>query len=317
MNSNSFHLDAQQIFEHVSFGPLVDDLARMHRESPADLQDMLLEQPGQMDKDYCLIRAAWQGGAALGVKIASVFPANVSHDLPAIHAAYILFDGINGVPVRSIDGNALTYLKTAADSALGSQLLARPDCRRLLMVGAGAMAPYLIEAHCTVHPQIEEIRIWNRSVGRRDALLGQINNGRHAEAADDLAEAVAWADLVCCATMTSEPLIQGQWLRPGTHLDLVGAFRKDMREADDEALRRAQVFVDSRKTTIGEIGELVIPMEAGVISEEDVLGDLYDLCANKTGRQNPKDITLFKNGGGGHLDLMTARHIENHCAPDQ
>ncbi|HCL94661.1 MAG TPA: ornithine cyclodeaminase [Gammaproteobacteria bacterium] len=317
MNSKSFHLDAQQIFEQISFGPLVDDLARMHRESPADLQDMLLEQPGQMDKDYCLIRAAWQGGAALGVKIASVFPANVSHDLPAIHAAYILFDGINGVPVRSIDGNALTYLKTAADSALGSQLLARPDCRRLLMVGAGAMAPYLIEAHCTVHPQIEEIRIWNRSVGRRDALLDEINNGRHAEAAEDLAEAVAWADLVCCATMASEPLIQGQWLRPGTHLDLVGAFRKDMREADDEALRRAQVFVDSRKTTIGEIGELVIPMEAGVISEEDVLGDLYDLCANKTGRQNPKDITLFKNGGGGHLDLMTARHIENRCTPDQ
>ena len=179
------------------------------------------------------------------------------------------------------------------------------------------MAPHLIEAHCTVHPQIEEIRIWNRSVGRRDALLDEINNGRQAEAADDLAEAVARADLVCCATMTSEPLIQGEWLRPGTHLDLVGAFRKDMREADDEALRRAQVFVDSRKTTIGEIGELVIPMEAGVISEEDVLGDLYDLCANKTGRQDPKDITLFKNGGGGHLDLMTARHIENRCAPDQ
>lgn len=316
MSSHSFHLDARHIFERISFGPLVDDLARMHRESPADLQDMLLEQAGQMGKDYCLIRAAWQGGAALGVKIASVFPANVSHDLPAIHAAYILFDGANGVPVRSIDGNALTYLKTAADSALGSRLLARPDSQRLLMVGAGAMAPYLIEAHCTVHPQIEEIRVWNRSVGRRDALLDEINNGRHAEAADDLAEAVAWADLICCATMASEPLIQGKWLKPGTHLDLVGAFRKDMREADDEAIRRAHVFVDSRKTTIGEIGELVIPMEAGVISEEDVLGDFYDLCANKTGRQNSQDITLFKNGGGGHLDLMTARHIENRCAPD-
>ena len=316
MSSHSFHLDARRIFERISFGPLVDDLARMHRESPADLQDMLLEQAGQMGKDYCLIRAAWQGGAALGVKIASVFPANVSHDLPAIHAAYILFDGANGVPVRSIDGNALTYLKTAADSALGSRLLARPDSQRLLMVGAGAMAPYLIEAHCTVHPQIEEIRVWNRSVGRRDALLDEINNGRHAEAADDLAEAVAWADLICCATMASEPLIQGKWLKPGTHLDLVGAFRKDMREADNEAIRRAHVFVDSRKTTIGEIGELVIPMEAGVISEEDVLGDFYDLCANKTGRQNSQDITLFKNGGGGHLDLMTARHIENRCAPD-
>ena len=116
--------------------------------------------------------------------------------------------------------------------------------------------------------------------------------------------------------MTSEPLIQGEWLKPGTHLDLVGAFRKNMREADDEAMRRAQVFVDSRKTTIGEIGELVIPMETGVISEKDVLGDLYDLCTSAIGRQNPQDITLFKNGGGGHLDLMTARHIESRCATD-
>ena len=314
MTSHSFHLGAAEIFEHVGFGPLVDDLARMHRETPADLRDMLLEQPGKMDKDYCLVRAAWQGGTALGVKIASVFPANGSQDLPAIHAAYILFDGVNGVPVRSIDGNALTYLKTAADSALGSRLLARPDCRRLLMVGAGAMAPYLIEAHCTVHPGIETIRIWNRSADRRDALTATLAKQRHIETAHDLAEAVGWADLICCATMTSEPLIRGEWLNPGAHLDLVGAFRRDMREADDEAIRRTRLFVDSRKTTIGEIGELSIPIEAGVISEDDVLGDLYDLCADTKGRQSPKDITLFKNGGGGHLDLMTARHIQSRCA---
>ena len=314
MTSHSFHLGAAEIFEHVGFGPLVDDLARMHRETPADLRDMLLEQPGKMDKDYCLVRAAWQGGTALGVKIASVFPANGSQDLPAIHAAYILFDGVNGVPVRSIDGNALTYLKTAADSALGSRLLARPDCRRLLMVGAGAMAPYLIEAHCTVHPGIETVRIWNRSADRRDALTATLAKQRHIETAHDLAEAVGWADLICCATMTSEPLIRGEWLNPGAHLDLVGAFRRDMREADDEAIRRARLFVDSRKTTIGEIGELAIPIEAGVISKNDVLGDLYDLCADTKGRQSPKDITLFKNGGGGHLDLMTARHIQSRCA---
>ena len=314
MTSHSFHLGAAEIFEHVGFGPLVDDLARMHRETPADLRDMLLEQPGKMDKDYCLVRAAWQGGTALGVKIASVFPANGSQDLPAIHAAYILFDGVNGVPVRSIDGNALTYLKTAADSALGSRLLARPDCRRLLMVGAGAMAPYLIEAHCTVHPGIETVRIWNRSAGRRDALTATLAKQRHIETAHDLAEAVGWADLICCATMTSDPLIRGEWLNPGAHLDLVGAFRRDMREADDEAIRRTRLFVDSRKTTIGEIGELSIPIEAGVISKNDVLGDLYDLCADTKGRQSPKDITLFKNGGGGHLDLMTARHIQSRCA---
>ncbi|MGE4659994.1 MAG: hypothetical protein AAEJ16_04380, partial [Arenicellales bacterium] len=233
MTSNPFHLGAAEIFEHVSFGPLVDDLARMHRETPADLRDMLLEQPGEMDKDYCLIRAAWQGGSALGVKIASVFPANVSQDLPAIHAAYVLFDGVNGVPVRSIDGTALTYLKTAADSALGSRLLARPDCRRLLMVGAGAMAPHLIEAHCTVHPEIETVRIWNRSHDRRDTLVETLVQHHHVEATDNLAEAAGWADLICCATMTSEPLIRGEWLSEGVHLDLVGAFRKDMREADD------------------------------------------------------------------------------------
>jgi ornithine cyclodeaminase/alanine dehydrogenase-like protein (mu-crystallin family) len=314
MTSHSFHIGAAEIFERVGFESLVDDLARMHRETPADLRDMLLEQSGKMDKDYCLIRAAWQEGAALGVKIASVFPANVSQGLPAIHAAYILFDGVTGVPVRSIDGNALTYLKTAADSALGSKLLARPDCRRLLMVGAGAMAPYLIEAHCTVHPGIETVRIWNRSAGRRDALTEKLAKQRHVETVHDLAEGVGWADLICCATMTSEPLIQGGWLSPGTHLDLVGAFRRDMREADNEAMRRARLFVDSRKTTIGEIGELVIPMEAGVITEDDVLADLYGLCADAKGRQSPGDITLFKNGGGGHLDLMTARHIQSRCA---
>ncbi|HJP07244.1 MAG TPA: hypothetical protein QF882_07315 [Arenicellales bacterium] len=312
-STDPFHLTAQAIFEKVRFGPLVDALAAMHCDSPADLRDLLLEQSGAQGQDYCLIRAAWQRGQALGVKIASVFPANRSSGLPAIHAAYVLFDGVTGVPMRSIDGTALTYLKTAADSALGSRLLARPDCRRLLMVGAGAMVPYLIEAHCTVHPTLERIRIWNRSPGRRDALIKTLRTEQQVDPADDLAEAVAWADIICCATMTTEPLINGAWLGEGVHLDLVGAFRADMREADDEALRRGRLFVDSRDTTIGEIGELVIPINAGVISREDVIADLYELCAGYPARTSPTEITIFKNGGGGHLDLMTARYIQERC----
>jgi ornithine cyclodeaminase len=133
------------------------------------------------------------------------------------------------------------------------------------------------------------------------------------EATDNLAEAVAWADIVCCATMTTDPLIRGEWLSQGVHLDLVGAFRKDMREADDETLRQGRLFVDSHQTTIGEIGELLIPMNAGVITKEDVLADLYQLCAGHPGRGTPTEITIYKNGGGGHLDLMTARHIRERC----
>ncbi|MDG2237958.1 MAG: hypothetical protein P8L34_09260 [Arenicellales bacterium] len=313
VSTTQFHLSAQEILRTVQFGPLVDALESMHREAPADVRDMLLEQAGSEEKDYCLIRAAWQRGEALGVKIASIFPENRTLELPAIHAAYILFDGVTGVPLQSIDGTALTYLKTAADSALGSRLLARSDCRRLLMVGAGAMAPYLIEAHCTVHPGIDNIQIWNRSAHRRDALIEQLRPSRPATPAEDLATAVAWADIVCCATMTTDPLIRGEWLSQGTHLDLVGAFRTDMREADDETLRQGRLFVDSRQTTIGEIGELLIPMNAGVITKEDVLADLYQLCAGHPGRGNPSEITIYKNGGGGHLDLMTARHIRERC----
>jgi len=313
--TDSFHLSADEILATVRFGPLVEALAQMHRETPASLKDMLLEQDGSAGKDYCLVRAAWQQGEALGVKMATIFPGNPAPELPAIHAAYVLFDGATGVPLLSIDGTALTYLKTAADSALGSRLLARDGCRRLLLVGAGAMAPYLIEAHCAAHPTIDEVRVWNRSPARRDALVDALQTRYNIAPVDELENAVGNADLVSCATMAVQPIIRGEWLRKGTHLDLVGAFRADMREADDEALRRARLFVDSRKTTISEIGELLIPITNGVISADDIVADLYQLCSGVAGRTGPKEITLFKNGGGGHLDLMTARFIRECCRP--
>ncbi len=310
MPKSSFHLASDDIFRRVHFSGLIDALRRMHQETPAEVQDMLLDQPGVEGTDYSLIRAAWQKGSAIGVKVANIFPGNRQSDLPAIHAAYVLFDGETGVPTRSIDGTALTYLKTAADSALGSRLLARPDSKNMLMVGAGAMAPYLIEAHHCACPELSSVRVWNRSKDRRDELVRALE-GRYAiSAADDLSDAVAWADLISCATMTTEPLLRGDWLNEGVHVDLVGAYRLDMREADDSTLQRARLFVDSRNTTIKEIGELTIPIAAGVIKESDVLADLYDLCSGAIGRTGKADITVFKNGGGGHLDLMTARYIE-------
>ncbi|MEE3287836.1 MAG: ornithine cyclodeaminase [Pseudomonadota bacterium] len=312
-STGNFHIGGEEIAASIRFQDLVDALASMHREAPAILKDMLLEQPGREGQDHLLVRAAWQAGEALGVKMASIFPGNRELGLPAVHAAYILLDGLSGIPLLSIDGNALTHLKTAADSALGSRMLAREDCHTLLMVGAGAMAPHLIEGHCAVRPCINRVLVWNRSPERRDELVRGLAGQFDISAADDLATAVGQADIISCATMTVEPLIQGEWLQPGTHLDLVGAFRPDMREADDQVLRKGCLFVDSRLTTIGEIGEVAIPMATGVLSVDDILADHYELCTGSPGRTDDSQITVFKNGGGGHLDLMTARYIRKTC----
>ena len=287
----------------------------MHREEAANLSDLLLSEQGDCGTtNHFMVRAGWQHGHALGVKMASVFPGNRESDLPAIQASYVLFDGTTGTPLASIDGNELTWRKTAAASALGSLRLARPDCTTLLMVGAGAMAPHLIQAHTTALPQIERIELWNRGTARRDQLIRSLRSEFNVVATDDLQRSVSAADIISCATMTKEPIVLGEWLSPGCHLDLVGAFMIDMRETDDTAMRLGQIFVDSRETTLSEIGELAIPLRKDVLCEDDILADHYQLSQGiHPGRTTQSEITIFKNGGGGHLDLMTARYIYQKC----
>ena len=171
------------------------------------------------------------------------------------------------------------------------------------MVGAGGLAPHLVAAHRAVRPSIARVLVWNRTPSRAEAVAAAVG----AEPVTDVAAAVAEADVVCTATMTKDPLVLGRWLRPGTHLDLVGAFRPDHREVDDEAVLRAELYVDDRLATLTECGDLVIPLETGIITADDVRGDLYELCrGDVAGRASEEAITLFENGGGGHLDLMTA-----------
>jgi ornithine cyclodeaminase len=223
-----------------------------------------------------------------------------------VQAVYLLFDGTNGAPLALIDGTELTYRKTAADSALGSRLLSRRDASTLLMVGAGGLAPHLVAAHRAVRPSIERVLLWNRTRARAEASAADLG----AEVIDDLGTAVPQADIVCTATMTAEPLIEGRWLRPGAHLDLVGAFLPDHREVDDEAVLRAQLYVDTREVTSVEDGDLAIPLAAGTITLADIRADLYELCRGDLAvDRGPDTITLFENGGGGHLDLMTAEHL--------
>jgi len=302
--------DAERMRACASFTTLADAFHAAHRKPTNALDEMLLGQPAAGGaEDRLFIRAAWRRGEGLGAKLVTIFPGNTGGALPSIQGVYVLFDGHDGRPLADLDGTELTYWKTATDSALGARLLARPDSEEMLMVGAGSMAPHLIRAHCEVLGSIRRVTIWNRSPARAEALAATTPApGVDYTVSTDLEAAVGRADLVCCATMSETPVLHGAWLRAGQHIDLVGAYTPTMRECDDEAMHRARVFVDCRDTTLDAIGELKIPIETGVMTPADVEADLYDMCRVAPTR-SPEDITLYKNGGGGHLDLISARYF--------
>jgi ornithine cyclodeaminase len=314
--------DAEQVHAACAYPALVLALARYHLEDVDLVDEQLLSQPAAGGgEDIFFLRSAWQRGLALGAKVITGFWNNPAENgLPAVHAIYCLFDGANGRPLAVLDGAALTLRKTAADSALGAHYLARKDAARMAMVGAGAMAPHLILAHVAIRPSIRHVAIWNRTPEKALAMIRELEGapgleGVAFEAASDLADAVAKADLVSAATGTEQPIVKGAWLKPGAHLDLVGAYKPTMREADDDAMRKCSVFVNARQSTIDHIGEIAIPLAAGVIGEDDILADHFDLARNNhPGRTGADEITLFKNGGGGHLDLMTARFVVEGAA---
>lgn len=304
-------IDAAAVHRFLPYDPLIEALAAAHRDSTPEIGRALLSPPAQSGhgEEGFLVLPAWAPGRALGVKMATFFPHNASSvdDLPTVQAVYQLFDGRDGRPLAVIDGTALTLRKTAGDSGLGARLLARVDAEVLLMIGAGALAPHLIRAHMTARPSLRRVLVWNRTAARRDSLLAELGReGLPGEAAADLETAVRAADVVCAATMATEPLVQGAWLKPGSHVDLVGGFTPAMREADDEVVRRARIFVDFRGSTVAEVGDLTQPIADGLIAAQDVLGDLFDLCQGRCGRAADEEITFYKNGGGGHLDLFTA-----------
>jgi ornithine cyclodeaminase/alanine dehydrogenase-like protein (mu-crystallin family) len=301
-------LDGDDVARLLPYGDLVDALAEAHRGEPALGRRVVFGPDGSNDAFLGL--PAWQPGESIGVKLVTIFPANPASGRPSVQAVYVLFDGANGDPLAIMDGTELTYRKTAGDSALGARFLARKDAATLLMVGAGGLAPHLIAAHRAVRPSLARVLVWNRTRAKAEAVAAEVGGS----VVESLAEAVSEADVISTATMTAEPLVEGRLLRPGTHLDLVGAFKPDHREVDDEAVLRADLYVDHREATLNEDGDLVIPLQAGLITREDIRGDLYELCrGDVAGRTEHDVITLFENGGGGHLDLMTAAFAWRRC----
>lgn len=304
-------VSAEETHRLLDYPSLVEALRELFRRGVDRAERTILTQPlaDGRQNDWLLL-PAWQFGRHLGIKLVSVFPHNVERGIDSIQGLYLLFDGTTGQPLAAIDGAALTLRKTAANSALAATYLAREDASTLVLVGAGALGPHLVRAHHAVRP-IRRVLVWNRTPSRAELVAAELaaELGVEASAVTDLEQAVREADLVTCATMANKPLVKGAWLRPGTHLDLVGGFREDMREADDEAVRRARIFVDARFTAAAHAGDICQPLASGLITDADIT-DTFELArGEKPGRQSPDEITLFKSGGGGHEDLGTAQHL--------
>jgi ornithine cyclodeaminase/alanine dehydrogenase-like protein (mu-crystallin family) len=303
-------VSADEIDRALTFPALIDALAEAFRGGVVVPVRHHHEIEREGAPATLLLMPAWTGaassGGSVGVKVVSVFPDNGAKGLPSVSGTYLLMDGGTGLPQAALDGTRLTVWRTAAASALAGRFLVRDDARRMVMVGSGALAPFLIRAHLSQHP-IDEVLLWNHRGDKAEALAAELRaSGLPVKATQNLERAVRDADLVSCATLSTEPLVRGEWLKAGAHLDLVGAFNLKMREADDEALRRASVYIDSPAAR-AEGGDVALALKTGAISDSHVKGDLADLCRSSGSAQPSREaITVFKSVGTALEDLAAA-----------
>ncbi len=302
---------AEDIEKALEFPALIDELAQALRGGfiAPHRHHQPIERAGE-PRATQLLMPAWteslsRAGHYLGVKVVNVFPGNSARGLPSVTGVYILQSGRTGETLAALDGTRLTHWRTAAASALAARHLAPAEAKRLLVVGAGALAPFMARAHASVRAY-DSIAVWNhRPEGARRLAAELVEIGLPARPIEDLEAAVPEADVISCATLATEPLIQGRWLRPGQHLDLVGAFNVSMREADDEALRRAHIFIDT-DAALTEGGDVAAGIRGGVIDRSAIIASLPTLCRGAPGRRTAEEITLFKSVGAAIEDLAAA-----------
>jgi len=305
------HFTAAEVDAALDFPSLIDALSESFRGGfhAPQRHHHEIERAGE-PAATALLMPAWTApgagaGEYLGVKIVNVFPGNSARGLPAVHGVYVLQSGATGQALATMDGTRLTLWRTAAASALAARHLARSDAKSLLLVGAGSLAPFLARAHASERP-IETIAVWNhRPEGAHRLAASLTALGFRARAVGRLEDAVREADIISCATLSQTPLVAGAWLKPGQHLDLVGAFSLRMREADDAALKRARVFVDTG-AALSEGGDVALALQSGALSRADVVAELAALVRGAPGRGGPQEITLFKSVGAAIEDLAAA-----------
>lgn len=307
-------IDSETIEKYIDFPELIKRLSNAFASST-------IEVPMRHHHDYpnppedrdstLLLMPAWQPGKDLGVKMVTVSPCNDNYQLPSIQGLYLLFDAHTGSCKCLLDAKTLTTFRTAATSALASSYLSRSNSEVLFMIGTGALAPMLIRAHASVR-KLSRVLIWGRNRDKANAVKSAMSNENYKIiVVDSIEDGMAEADIISCATLSAEPLIQGELLSPGQHLDMVGAYRPDMREADDRSILRSRVFVDHYKGALKETGDIVIPVASGVLNPTDIQAELSELCgAKRAGRLDDSEITMFKSVGHALEDLIAATLIE-------
>lgn len=309
------HFDQAQLDKSLTFANLIESLRsafagswttplRQHHGMPG------IDNNGAEVENALLLMPAWTGPGPenfVGVKLVAVYPNNGQLDLPSIHGLYYLIDGNTGQPLATMDGARMTVWRTAAASALASTYLSRPESSTLTMIGTGALSPFMIRAHMAVRP-ISEVFLWNHNIRRAHELAKELRaQGLPVTSHPDLVTAVGKSDIVCAATLTTTPLIFGKWVKPGTHIDTVGAFTPTMRETDDELVSMASLFCDTRTGALKEGGDLAIPISQGIISSSDILADLHELTRGQhPGRTSTQEVTYFKSVGTALEDLAGA-----------
>ena len=300
-----------QLEKNLDYKSLIDSLKKAFQENfvVPKRHHHNFENPKEGIDSTLLLMPAWQTGKYLGVKVVTISPQNGKYNLPAIHGIYTLFDSHKGIPLAQIDAATLTNKRTAATSALASSFLSKKNSETLLIVGTGKLAPELIHAHSIVRP-IKTVYVWGRNFEKAKAVVNLFTKQKfEIFPIKKIEDEIANADIISCATLSFEPLIFGKNLHAGQHIDLVGAYRPEMREADDEAISRSNVFVDTFDGA-QESGDIFVPLKNGILEEKNICADLFQLCRNeKPGRKTDEEITLFKSVGHALEDLAAAKMI--------
>lgn len=301
------------IASHTDYKQLIEELNK-------GFADKVVETPMRHHHDYAnpkegidstlLLMPSWERGKDVGVKIVSVNPNNGKYDLPSIQGTYLYMDGHKGMIRAILDAKALTAKRTAATSALAASYLARKDASSLLMLGTGTLSVDLIKAHTSIRP-IKNVFVWGRDFNKAQLIAKQFDQRNYKVVAiENYLEKLSKVAIVSCATLSKEPLIFGEFLKEGQHLDLVGAYKKDMREADDETVLKSRIFLDTYQGGLKESGDIVIPLRKGILKEADIKADLFALCSGSgKGRESGKEITFFKSVGHASEDLIGARYF--------